>query len=212
MPGDLAKVTSRKPRLLPVLLPIAAVVPLAAVGFLFLQAHGKVSDRNSQLSTLNAEFASLPQPKRPQIDAALQGVQAQRASAVAQVLGARTEWDTMLADFARVLPSDVWLTALSAKTSRPLSTPIVVATPGGATPTPAATTPAVPAGPVSPTGVTITGFTYALPDVATLLARLSALPSLQNVQLQGSQITPIGKRDVVQFTILADLRETGGGS
>jgi len=32
MPGDLAKVVSRKPRLLPVLLPIAAVVPLAAVG------------------------------------------------------------------------------------------------------------------------------------------------------------------------------------
>lgn len=211
MPGDLAKVSTRKPRLVPVLLPIAAVVPLAAAGFLFFQAHGKVSDRQSHLANLNAEFAALPTPKRPQIDAALQGLQAQRASAVAQVLGARTEWDTMLADFARVLPSDVWLTALSAKTSRPLSTPIVVAAPSGATPAPAATATA-PAAPVTPTGVTITGFTYALPDVAKLLARLSALPSLQNVQLQGSQVTALGKRDVVQFTILADLRETGGGS
>ncbi len=211
MPGDLAKVSSRKPRLVPVLLPIAAVIPLAAVGFLFLQGHGKVSDRQSQLATLNADFAKLPEPKRPQIDAALQGIQAQRASVVAQVLGARTEWDTMLADFARVLPSNVWLTALSAKTSRPLSTPILVAAPTGATPATPATR-ATPAAPVSPTGVTITGFTYALPDVATLLARLSALPSLQNVQLQGSQVTPVGKRDVVQFTILADLRETGGGS
>ena len=210
MPGDLAKVASRKPRLLPVLLPIAAVVPLVAAGFLFMQAHGKVSDRQSQLDALNFEFTSLPQPKRPQIDAALQGLQAQRASAVAQVLGARTAWDKMLSDFARVLPGDVWLTALSARTARPLSTPIVVGA-AGATPT-AATTPATPATPAAPTGVTITGFTYAQPDVATLLARLSALPSLQNVQLQTSQAQTVGKRDVVQFTILADLRETGGGS
>ncbi len=207
MPGDLAKVASRKPRLLPVLLPIAAVVPLVAAGFLFMQAHGKVSDRQSQLDALNFEFTSLPQPKRPQIDAALQGLQAQRASAVAQVLGARTAWDTMLSDFARVLPGDVWLTTLSARTARPLSTPVVVGA-AGATPT-SATTPATPA---APTGVTITGFTYAQPDVATLLARLSALPSLQNVQLQTSQAQTVGKRDVVQFTILADLRETGGAS
>ena len=205
MPGDLAKVSTSKPRLLPVLLPIAAVIPLAAVGFLFYQGHAKVSDRQSQLATLNAEFATLPQPKRPQIDAALQGVQAQRASAVAQVLGARVAWDAMLADFARVLPSNVWLTALSAKTSRPLSVSTLAST--AATPITLPTTTAV-----SPTGVTITGYTYAQPDVATLLARLSALPSLQNVQLQGSQVSVVGKRDVVQFTILADLRETGGGS
>ncbi len=209
MPGDLAKVSTRKPRLLPVLLPIAAVVPLAAVGFLFLQAHGKVTDRQSQLATLNSEFASLPQPKVAQIDTALRGIQAERATAVAQVLGARTAWDTMLADFARVLPSNVWLTALSAKTSRPLTVPTVVAA--------ATTTGAAPAAPVvtttvSPTGVTINGFTYAQPDVAALLARLAALPSLQNVQLQSSQVAQVGKRDVVQFTILADLRETGGGS
>jgi type IV pilus assembly protein PilM len=209
MPGDLAKVSTSKTSLLPVLLPIAAVIPLAAVGFLFYQGHAKVSDRQSQLATLNADFAKLPEPKGPQIDAALQGIQAQRASAVAQVLGARVAWDTMLADFARVLPSNVWLTALSAKTSRPLSTATVVAVPTGAT-TPVVTPPTTTA--VSPTGVTITGYTYAQPDVASLLARLSALPSLQNVQLQSSQVATVGKRDVVQFTILADLRETGGGS
>ncbi|MEP6893151.1 MAG: pilus assembly protein PilM, partial [Gaiellaceae bacterium] len=213
MPGDLAKVSRRKQlRLAPVLLPLAAVVPLAAAGFLFLQAHGKVSDRQSQLATLNAEFASLPAPKLPQIDSALQGLQAQRATAVAQVLGARTSWDSMLTDFARVLPANVWLTSLSAKTSRPLTTPIVVAGAPGTTPaTPTAATPA-PAAAVGPTGVTINGYTYAQPDVAKLLARLSALPSLQNVQLQGSTVAEIGGRNVVQFTILADVRETGGAS
>ena len=212
MPGDLAKISTRKPlRLGPVLLPIAAVIPLAAVGFLFLQAHGKVSDRQSQLTTLNAQYAALPVPKVPQIDTALRGLQAQRATAVAQVLGARTAWDSMLTDFARVLPANVWLTSLSAKTSRPLTTPIAVAAAPGTTGAAPVAAPA-PTAAVSPTGVTINGYTYAQPDVAALLARLSALPSLQNVQLQGSTVTQVGKRDIVQFTILADLRETGGAS
>jgi type IV pilus assembly protein PilM len=212
MPGDLAKISTRKPlRLGPVLLPIAAVIPLAAVGFLLLQAHGKVSDRQSQLATLNAQYAALPIPKVPQIDTALRGLQAQRATAVAQVLGARPAWDSMLTDFSRVLPANVWLTSLSAKTSRPMTTPIAVAAAPGATGAAPVAAPA-PTTAVSPTGVTINGYTYSQPDVAALLARLSALPSLQNVQLQGSTVTQLGKRDIVQFTILADLRETGGAS
>ena len=178
---------------------------------MFSQAHGKVSDRQSQLSTLSAEFAALPEPKLPQIDTALRGLQAQRASAVAQVLGARTSWDNMLTDFARILPANVWLTSLSAKTSHPLTVPIAVAAAPGTTGTAPVGAPA-PTTPVSPTGVTINGYTYAQPDVATLLARLSALPSLQNVQLQASSVTQIGKRSVVQFTILADVRESGGAS
>ena len=212
MPTDLAKVSTRKPvRLVPILLPIAAVVPLAAVGFLFAQAHSKVSDRQSNLASLNTEFAALPVPKLPQIDTALRGLQAQRATAVAQVLGSRTAWETMLTDFARVLPANVWLTALSAKTAHPLTVPIAVAAVPGATGVaPVAAPPTTTS--VSPTGVTINGYTYAQPDVAALLARLSALPSLQNVQLQTSTVSQIGKRDVVQFTILADLRETGGVS
>lgn len=212
MPTDLAKVSTRKPvRLVPILLPIAAVVPLAAVGFLFAQAHSKVSDRQSNLASLNTEFAALPVPKLPQIDTALRGLQAQRATAVAQVLGSRTAWETMLTDFARVLPANVWLTALSAKTAHPLTVPTAVAAVPGATGVaPVAAPPTTTS--VSPTGVTINGYTYAQPDVAALLARLSALPSLQNVQLQTSTVSQIGKRDVVQFTILADLRETGGVS
>jgi type IV pilus assembly protein PilM len=210
-PRDIAKEsTGIRPQLLKVLLPIAAAVPLAAAGFLFYQAHGKVSDRKSQLSALESKFAALPQPKRPQIDPALQGIQAQRASAVAQVLGARTTWDSMLSEFARVLPANVWLTTLSAKTARPLSTPIAIATPT-ATPT-SATTSAMPATATSPTGVTITGYTYTQADVALLLSRLSALPSLQNVQLQSSAVTTLGKKNVMSFTILADLPETGGAS
>jgi len=209
MPRDLAKRSARRaPKLSPALLPIAAVIPLAALGFLFVQAHGKVGDRQSQLANLQTQLDRMPKPKGPQIDAALQGLQAQRASAVALVLGSRPSWDAMLSDFSRVLPANVWLTTLSAKTPYPLSTPTSVLATTAAT----TSTPGTPATPVTPTGVTISGYTYTQTDVAELLARLSALPTLQNVQLQTSQIAQVGKKDVVSFTILADMRGAGGGA
>ena len=210
MPRDLAKKSTRSlPKLSPALLPIAAAIPLAALGFLLFQAHGKVSDRQSQLSSLQTQLAAMPKPKGPQIDAALQGLQAQRASAVALVLGSRPSWDAMLADFSRVLPANVWLTTLSAKTANPLSTPSAIA---GATTTTTAATTTPGAAPASPTGVTISGYTYSQADVAGLLARLSALPTLQNVQLQAAQISTVGNKDVISFTILADMSGAGGGA
>ena len=193
---------SRK-SLAPVLIPVAAAVPLVALGFLFSQAHSKVSDRQTQLSSLQSTLAALPQPKGPQIDVSLRGAQAARASAVAQVLGGRTSWDGMLRDLSRVLPENVWLTDLKAAAAIPAAAVPV-------TPLPAGTSAVAP--PVAPTGVTIVGHTYSQPDVAVLLARLGALPSLANVQLQQASIDTIGSKTVVQFTILADLRGAGGGA
>jgi type IV pilus assembly protein PilM len=219
MPRDLAKKSVRSmPKLSPKLLPIAAVIPIAVLGFLLYQGHSKVSDRQSQLSSLQAQLAAMPKPKGPQIDSALQGLQAQRASAVALVLGSRPSWDAMLADFSRVLPANVWLTTLSAKTSNPLSTPTVIAgvtsptAAGTSTTTTTTTTTTATPTPVAPTGVTISGYTYTQADVAALLARLSALPTLQNVQLQGAQLATVGKKDVISFTILADMSGAGGGA
>jgi len=197
--------TGRK--LAPVLIPVAAIVPLAALGLMFSQAHGKVTDKQTQLSSLQSTLATLPQPKGPQIDASLQGEQAARASAVAQVLGNRTAWDGMLRDFARVLPPNVWLTELRASVATPLSTS-AAAVPTAAPTQQTGTAPTT----VTPTGVTITGQTYSQADVAVLLGRLVALPSLGNVQLQQANVATVGKKDVVQFTILADLRGAGGAA
>jgi Tfp pilus assembly protein PilN len=180
------------------------VIPLAALGLFFSQAHSKVSDRQSQLSSLQSELAALPQPKGPQIDASLQGAEAARASAVAQVLGSRTSWDGMLRDLSRVLPANVWLTELKASVPSPLSVAVVPST------TPV--TPGTTTAPAVPTGVTITGYTFTQPDVAKLLGRLVALPSLDNVQLASSTLSAVGKKDVISFTILANLRGAGGGA
>jgi type IV pilus assembly protein PilM len=210
-PRDIARKRSSSGRsrknLAPVLIPVAAVVPLAALGFMFFQAHGKVSHRQSELSSLQTTLASLPQPKGPQIDASLQGPQAARASAVAQVLGTRTSWDGMLRDLSRVLPANVWLTELRATVATPLTATVTPQTSTAA----AQQTGTVPV-PAAPTGVTITGHTFSQSDVAVLLARLVALPSLGNVQLSQADVATAGKKTVVEFTILADLRGAGGGA
>ncbi len=217
-PRDIAT-QRRRPKLAPVLLPIAAVVPLAALGFAFSQAHGKVSNRQSHLSGLQTQLAAMPQPKGPQIDASIQGAEAARATAVAQVLAARTSWDGVVRDLARVLPANVSLTELKASVPVPLSTTLVASAPpgsapsgSGTSPASATTSPAQSTLPATPTGVTITGYTFSQHDVAVLLGRLVALPSLDSVQLSQATTATLGKKDVVNFTILANLRGAGGGA
>jgi type IV pilus assembly protein PilM len=198
LPRDARVGQRRMPSLKAALLPAAVAVPLVAIGFLFFQASGDVNEREDRLSVAERELAALPKPKRAEIDPALQGEQAQRATAVAQVLGRRLAWDAVLRDVSRVLPADIWLTELNATVPTPANSLTTVA----AAP--------APAGPVAPTGVTVTGYTYSQNDVAELLARLQTVPSMTNVQLQSSEIAEVGKKSVVQFTILADLREAGG--
>jgi type IV pilus assembly protein PilM len=198
VPRDAQAGQRRMPSLRAALLPAAIAVPLVAVGFLFLQANGDVTQREDRLSAAERELAALPKPKRAEIDPALQGDLAQRATAVAQVLGQRLAWDAVLRDVSRVLPADIWLTELSATAPKPADSLGAVAAS------------LAPAGPVAPTGVTVTGYTYSQNDVAELLARLQTVPSMTNVQLQSSAIAEVGKKSVVQFTILADLREAGG--
>jgi type IV pilus assembly protein PilM len=180
-----------------VLLPVACVVPVIALGAMFMQARGDVNDRETQLTALETEFASLPKPKKAKIDPALQGEQAQRATAVAQVLGSRLAWDNVLRDLSKVLPGDVWLTGLRAQA------PALAATPATAPAT------ATPGAPVTPTGVTITGYTFKADDVAELVARIGTVPTIENVQLQSAIDTNVGDHKVVQFTILADMRGAG---
>ena len=93
--------------------PVAAAVPLVALGFLFIGAHGKAVDRQAELDAVKAEIAALPEPTVPTIDAGVVGDEAVRATAVASVLGGRLAWDAVFRDMARVLPENVWLTSLS---------------------------------------------------------------------------------------------------
>jgi Tfp pilus assembly protein PilN len=196
LPKDIQAEARRRPSLVALALPVAVAVPVAALGFMFVSAHGKVGDAQSRLDAVRAEIAALPKPQRPVIDASLQGEQVQRAQAVANLLGSRVPWDAVLRDVSRILPENVWLTSLQAQ----------VASPANAAAIAAASAPGVGA---APTGAQIDGYTYSQPDVARLLARLATLPTLSNVTLASSKVELNGKEKVVHFQIAADLN-TGG--
>ena len=115
LPAELRNLGRKRPNLLNVALPVAAVVPFIAVGVMFLNASGDVTDRQGQLDTVQAQIAALPEPMRPDIDPTLELAEQQRGASLAAVLGTRLAWDRVLVDLSRVLPANVWLTHFTAQ-------------------------------------------------------------------------------------------------
>jgi Tfp pilus assembly protein PilN len=121
----------------------------------------------------------------------------QRSLALASALSKRVAWDRILRRFALVLPSDVWLTGLSATV--PLD--------------PAPTTPTTPSAlPAAATELNFQGYTYSQESVARLLERLSVVPDFEDVQLQGSTTANVSGQNIVSFTIVANIRNGKGAS
>jgi Tfp pilus assembly protein PilN len=163
----------------------------------YLSASGKVGKENEQIAALNAELAAVPkpQPASPSVAALPQERQA-RVSALASALSQRIAWDRLLREVSLVLPDDVWLTTLSART--PVLPPGAVAPPVG-TPTDAS-------------GFSLQGFTYSQEGVARLLSRLEVIPDLEGVALQTSTQTKLGTRPIYQFSIGGAVRAPGATS
>src|SRR5215471_10482395 len=175
------QVEQKRERTNPVVLVAAiggAAVVLALVAGTLL-ASRSVSREQQALSSARAVLAVTPahhvsattQTFRKQVLTQRE----QRSLALASALSKRVAWDRVLRRFALVLPSDVWLTSLTATV--PLD-------PAPTTPT--TTTSALPA---TATEVTFQGYTYSQESVARLLERLSVVPDFEDVQLQSSTTT-----------------------
>jgi hypothetical protein len=202
LPKDAKRSRDTRATVAKVAVPIAAAIPFAALAFLYAGAHGTVGDRQAELQTVKVQIDSLPKPAKPVLETGVVGDEAQRATAVANLLGGRVAWDGVFRDLSRVLPENVWLTTLS------------VSQPGadGLNTTGAAPQPLPGQAQATPDAVKIEGYTYTQPDVALLLARLSTLPSLQRVTLSSSSAELVGAKPAVHFVIVADLSQTGGAS
>jgi len=175
------------------------LVGSVVLSVMFLGASASVKDKRNALGDAKAQLATLPPLPKAQtaIEAGLAGEQKARVSAVTSALSRRVSWDRVLREFATVLPSDVWLTSLQAK----------------APSSPASAAPAAPVAPgTAPTGFVINGYTYSQDGVARLLSRLAVLPDIDNVQLQTSAFSKVGRQNIVQFTILADVSPRGAVS
>jgi Tfp pilus assembly protein PilN len=192
LPADLARGDGKR---LP-LPAIAAVGAGCAVGVLlaggYVTSHSKVTKRQAELASIQAQIAAVPKPppvKPSTISPELEAEKTARQTAVDQALGNRMSWDTVLREVSLVLPDDVWLQSLSAKSAGTSSDPAAAAT---------------------ASSINITGSTYSQEGVARLLTRLALVPHLDNVQLQSSSAATVGGQEVVNFTIAANVVNAGG--
>lgn len=163
---------------------------------MILSAGGAAGEKQAELDALRAQIAAIPAAPATDTsnDDALAAQKSARVGALSAALSGRIAWDRVLRQVSLVLPDDVWLTNLAA----------AAPTAGGV------------AG-ESASKFTLTGSTYSQSGVARFLSRLSVIPDFANVQLQSSASVAANARDLVQFTIVADVRDpgaaaTGGGS
>ena len=163
-----------------------AALATVVLGSMMMSAGGTVKTKQDELDSLRAQVAAIPAV--PIVDTSAQDALAAekgaRVGALSAALAGRVAWDRVLRQVSLVLPEDVWLTDLN-----------------GAVPD--ATTAA------AASGMTLTGSTYSQNGVARFLSRLAVIPDLANVRLQSSQGQLVNKRELVQFTILADIRPPG---
>ena len=174
----------------------SALLVVAVLGAMFMMGSGKVAAEQRKVDDLNREFRALP-PAPPGPTAAeqqLAGEKSARVVALSSALADRVAWDRIFREFSLVLPDDVWLTTLTAKS--PISPATKAASGNGTT----------------PTQFTIQGRTYSHDGVARLLSRLQVVPDLTNVQLVSSARSRIGGQEIVDFSIAADIKGGGPGS
>jgi Tfp pilus assembly protein PilN len=171
----------------------AGVLVAAALGAMFMMGSGKIAAQQRKLDDLNRTYQALPPPPPgpSAVQQQLAGEQSARVSALSTALGSRVAWDRVFREFSLVLPDDVWLTTLSAKS--PISPATNAATSAGG----------------APSQFNVQGRTYSHDGVARLLSRLQLVPDLSNVQLVSSTLSKVGGQDVVEFTIAADIAVAG---
>ncbi|HEY8724306.1 MAG TPA: PilN domain-containing protein, partial [Gaiellaceae bacterium] len=132
-------------------------------------------------------------PPPAAVDTQLPKQRQTRVSALATALGQRVAWDRLLREVSQVVPSDVWLSTLSAQAP---------------TSAPASTTPST----APATGFSVTGCTYSQESVARFLARLDVVPDLSSMTLQTSGTGAGCPESMVAFTFQGNLRAAGATS
>jgi Tfp pilus assembly protein PilN len=202
LPRQQVQQTRERPNALVLLAAIGGGAVLLALVAGTLVANRSVDREKQALASARAVLAVTPDH---QLSAQTQSFRQQvltqreqRSLALASALGKRVSWDRVLRRFALVLPDDVWLTSVTGNVPLdPTSTAALT------------TTSALPA---AATELTIVGSTYSQASVARLLERLSVVPDLTDAQLTSSQSTTVANQKVINFTIVANIRNGKGAS
>ena len=198
LPKDAGRSARKTPKSVALVGLIGGAVLVVGLGIAFVVSNSALSKKEQELLNKQTELIANPRPEpRPAASgepSPFVGERTPRVNALSAALADRISWDRILRRFSLVLPDDIWLQSLAA------------AAPSGEA---AAAAPA-PAGGES--GFSIIGRTYSHDGVARLLKRMQALPDLENVQLQRSQLAEAEGQSVVEFTIVAGVRPEGASS
>ena len=196
---------------------LAAALVVTALAVAYLRADSAVEEKRAELERMRVQLAVTPRPRRAESAAnpQLASEREKRATALASAFANRVSWDRLLRRFSLVLPNDVWLTSLSgtapeASTDAPAPNAPGTATTTSGTGTTTGGAASTPVAAGAPSGFVAQGRSYSHAGVARLISRLETLPDLTNVQLQSSTLAELAGADVVEFTVLADVRPRGG--
>jgi Tfp pilus assembly protein PilN len=179
---------------------LAALAAIVLVGALYGYERSVVSSKESALAKQQAALAAI-KPKADAIKQA-QASTAGRLSVIASVTSSRMNWDNALKVFARMVPTDTYLTNLSF--DAPVQTSSIVAPAAvPTTPTSTSTDPTASAAtPPTPTASTLTlaGTSPGTVAVARVLDRLALIPWLSDVALSSATRSSDGDGDSFNIT------------
>lgn len=145
---------------------------------LSFSAAGAAEEHEARIADVEAELSELPKAPQSEVSqGTLVRERADRIDALAAALSTRVSFDRVLQDISYVFPEDAWLTQFEATAPKDELPETDDAPPPP--PSQAQTDEA---------GVTIQGAAFSHESVATVLARLALVPSLQNVQLSATSL------------------------
>ena len=177
-----------------------ALVFVVLLGGLFVHVRSVVHDKQSKLADTQARIAAV-QAKVDALKTAQADVSA-RLAAAQSITVSRMNWDRALGEFARVIPTNSYLTNLTV--AAPVPTAAAATTAATDTTSTTTTTTTTPA-PASTSTLTITGVAPGTAGVALVMDRLALLPWLSNVVLQTAARQQDNGSDT--FTIGAGVAE-----
>ena len=183
-----------------------AGVFVVLLGGLFYYEHKQVSDKQKELANSKAQIAAV----QPQVDSikSAQAAISGRLAVARSLAGTRMNWDRALNDFARIVPTNSFLTSIqmtapvtaaaTAATQAAAAAAQVTSTAGTAADAPA------PAAPPTVSTLTLAGTAPSTPGVALVMDRLALLPWLSNVSLTSAVRQDNGSNT---FSLTANVAE-----
>jgi len=175
------------------------------LGGLFYWEHRQVQNNQKALANSKAQIAVV----QPQVDAikTAQAAITGRLTVAQSLTGTRMNWDRALNDFARVIPTNSYLTniTMTAPVTAASAAAAQTAVVAPATSTDGTTTESVaPAASPTVSTLTLAGTAPNTPGVAAVMDRLSLLPWLSDVALTTAARTETGSNT---FTLSANVSE-----